>query len=228
MDKFAIIVAGGSGTRMNSAVPKQFLPMEGKPVLMHSILAFHIYDASTQIIVALPAGLFSSWESICNEHSFRIPHKLAEGGKTRFDSVKNALNFITADGLVAIHDGVRPLVSRDLISRAFDHTRVHGNAIPVVPVTDSVRNTNGSFNSPLDRNNLRLIQTPQVFDASLILEAYQQDYSDSFTDDASVLEAAGETLNLIRGDQYNLKITFPEDLLIAEALLKYRKTEPVI
>jgi len=225
LDKFAIIVAGGAGTRMNSAVPKQFIPLAGKPVLMHSISAFYEYDASICIIITLPGLLFSSWEALCDLHSFRIPHKVAEGGKMRFDSVKNALKLITADGIVAIHDGVRPLVSKDLISRAFDHAIAYGNAIPVVPVTDSVRKTNNSFNSPIDRSNLKLIQTPQVFHASLIRKAYQQDYSDSFTDDASVLEAAGIAISLISGEPYNLKITFPEDLLIAEALLKYRRPD---
>jgi len=222
LDKFAIIVAGGAGTRMNSAVPKQFIPLAGKPVLMHSISAFYEYDASICIIITLPGLLFSSWEALCDLHSFRIPHKVAEGGKMRFDSVKNALKLITADGIVAIHDGVRPLVSRELISRAFSHAVSHGNAIPAVPVTDSVRKVSGNLNKPLDRSNLKLIQTPQVFHASQILNAYQQDYSDSFTDDASVLEAAGGTINLIRGEPYNLKITCPEDLFIAEALLGHR------
>ena len=216
-------MAGGTGTRMNSAVPKQFLPLAGKPVLLHSIMAFHEYDASVQIIITLPAVLYASWETLCSQYSFRLPHKLAVGGKMRFDSVKNALSFIPADGIVAIHDGVRPLISRDLIARAFDHAVAHGNAIPIVPVTDSVRSTNGSLNNPLDRSKLRIIQTPQVFHASPLLKAYQQDYKDSFTDDASVLEAAGETIHLLQGDPYNIKITYPEDLAIAEALMKYRK-----
>ncbi|MCX6288030.1 MAG: 2-C-methyl-D-erythritol 4-phosphate cytidylyltransferase [Bacteroidetes bacterium] len=222
MDKFAIIVAGGTGTRMSSAIPKQFLPLAGKPVLMHSIQAFHEYDAKVKIIVALPTGLISEWKTLCSRYSFTIPHTLAQSGKVRFDSVKNALSFVKLDGIVAIHDGVRPMISKGLISRAYDHAIAHDNAIPVTPVTDSVRMTNGNMNHPVDRSHLRLIQTPQVFLTSLILKAYQQGYQDSFTDDASVLEAAGETINLIRGDPYNIKITYPEDLVIAEALIKYK------
>ncbi len=223
MHRFAIIVAGGTGNRMNSAVPKQFLLLAGKPVLMHSINAFHEYDASVKIIVALPAMLFSSWQELCNLHSFKIPHTLAEGGTMRFDSVKNALKLITADGLAAVHDGVRPIVGHGLISRAFDHALHFGNAIPAVPVTDSVRKTDLNSNSPIDRSSLMLIQTPQVFSLALIRKAYQQDYQDSFTDDASTLEASGEPISLIPGEPYNIKITYPEDLSIAEALLKFRQ-----
>ena len=211
-------MAGGTGTRMNSVVPKQFLELAGKTVLMHSIQAFYDYDASTQIIVALHPALFTAWKTLCLEYSFSIPHTLAEGGEKRFDSVKNALSFVTADGIVAVHDGVRPLLSRGLISRAFDAALLHGNAIPFTPVTDSVRKTEGAANCPVDRSSLRLIQTPQVFLASQILKAYEQPYRDSFTDDAGVLEAAGGTINLIHGDTYNIKITYAEDLAIAEAL----------
>ncbi len=214
-------MAGGTGTRMGSAVPKQFLLIADKPVLMHSIIAFNEYDAGIKIIVALPSSLFSQWEALCRQYSFSLPHTLAKGGEKRFDSVKNALHFVTADGLVAIHDGARPLVSRDLISRAFDHARLHQNAIPATPVTDSVRQIAGRVNKPIERENLRLVQTPQVFHSDLILKAYQQAYRESFTDDASVLEAAGGAVSLIGGDPYNIKITYPRDLLIAEALLKY-------
>jgi len=223
LDKFAIIVAGGTGTRMNSAVPKQFLMLAGKPVLMHSIAAFHDFDTSVKIIVALPSLLFGEWESLCKLHSFSIPHVLSPGGKVRFESVKNALSLVTADGMVAVHDGVRPLASPGLIRRAYDHASVHGSAIPAAPVTDSVRREEGGMNSPVDRSSLRLIQTPQVFRAALLLEAYKQDYRESFTDDASVVESAGSKVSLISGEQYNIKITHPEDLAIAEALLTYRQ-----
>jgi len=224
LDKFAIIVAGGSGTRMNSAIPKQFLPLAGIPVLMHSLRAFHEYDESVKIIVALPSELIPDWKMLCSQHNFDIPHTLSPGGKMRFDSVKNALSFLTADGLVAVHDGVRPLISKGLISRAYDHASAHGNAIPCTLVTDSVRTSFGLTNSPLDRSNLRLIQTPQVFRVSLLRQAYQQDFLDRFTDDAAVLEAANQTIKLIEGEPYNIKITYPEDLVIAEALMKYRQT----
>lgn len=166
--------------------------------------------------------LFHHWKTLCMKHSFNIPHTLSQGGEKRFDSVHNALSFLTSDSVVAVHDGVRPLVSVGLISRAFDHAVTNGNAIPVTPVTDSVRKSEGKTNSPVDRSSLRLIQTPQVFMASHLLKAYEQQYRESFTDDASVLEAAGYPINLIRGDQYNIKITYPEDLAIAEALMKYQ------
>ncbi|MCX6284204.1 MAG: 2-C-methyl-D-erythritol 4-phosphate cytidylyltransferase [Bacteroidetes bacterium] len=224
MEKFAIIVAGGSGKRMSSAIPKQFLPLAGIPVLMHSIRAFLDYNASVKIIVALPPELIPEWKMLCSQHNFKIPHTLSPGGKMRFDSVKNALSFLTADGLVAVHDGVRPLISKGLISRAYDHALAHGNAVPYTLVTDSVRSSRGNANSPLDRGNLRLIQTPQAFRVSLLVKAYQQDFLDRFTDDAAVLEAANQPINLIGGEPYNIKITYPEDLIIAEALMKYRQT----
>lgn len=207
---------------MNSSVPKQFLPLCGKPVLMHSVKAFHSYHPQLKIIIAMHPDLFHHWKTLCMKHSFNIPHTLSQGGEKRFDSVHNALSFLTSDSVVAVHDGVRPLVSVGLISRAFDHAVTNGNAIPVTPVTDSVRKSEGKTNSPVDRSSLRLIQTPQVFMASHLLKAYEQQYRESFTDDASVLEAAGYPINLIRGDQYNIKITYPEDLAIAEALMKYQ------
>ena len=223
MDKFAIIVAGGTGNRMNSTIPKQFLLLCGKPVLMHSILAFNAFDPTLRIIVALHPGLFSLWETLCRQHDLIIPHILSPGGEKRFDTVKNALSYVTADGIVAVHDGVRPLLSHGLIQRAFDHAFTHGNAIPVSTVTDSVRSLNGISNCPLDRNTLRLIQTPQVFMAGPLLKSYEQAYRESFTDDASVLEADGHTISLIEGDVYNVKITYPEDLVIAESLMKFKQ-----
>ena len=205
---------------MNSDVPKQFLLLAGKPVLMHSIAAFHAYDPAVKIIVALNPALFAQWESLCTRHCFSTPHQLAPGGSVRFESVKNSLSLVTADGLVAIHDGVRPLLSTDLISRTYDLAYTAGNAIPFSSPADSVRIIEGEANSPLDRSKLRLIQTPQVFRVSLIRKAYELAGSGQFTDDACVLEAAGGTINLIRGEQYNIKITWPEDLLIAESLLR--------
>ena len=223
MDKFAIIVAGGTGNRMNSPLPKQFLLIFGKPVLMHTIQAFHDYDPELRIIIALHPGLYNQWESLCYDHSFSIPHVLSPGGLKRFDSVKNALSFVTADGLVAVHDGVRPLLSQGLISRAYDHAAIYGNAIPVTHVTDSVRSLEDRSNKPIDRSTLRLIQTPQVFKAGPLLKSYEQAYRESFTDDASVFEAVGHAINLIPGEPYNIKITYPEDLLIAESLMKFKQ-----
>jgi 2-C-methyl-D-erythritol 4-phosphate cytidylyltransferase len=206
---------------MNSVVPKQFLQLAGKPVLMHSVNAFFSYDPAVNIIIVLPAGLLSDWESHCIQYGFIVPHTLVEGGEKRFNSVKKALGIIPSTGFVAIHDGARPLACPGLIRRAFDFAEIHGNAIPVAPVTDSVRILTDSSNNPLDRSKLRLIQTPQVFNTALIKNAYGQDYDDAFTDDASVLEASGETIHLFEGDPYNIKITYPEDLLIAEALFQH-------
>ena len=222
MEKFAVIVAGGTGTRMNSFVPKQFLKLAGKPVLMHPVNSFFSYDPAICIIVVLPAELISGWESLCTQYGFTIPHTVVEGGEKRFFSVKNALEKIPSAGLTAIHDGARPLAGQDLIGRAFDYASVHGNAIPVTRVTDTVRILSGSSNNPMDRSKLRLIQTPQVFDTALIKNAYTRAYNNTFTDDASVLEAMGMKINLIEGEPFNIKITYPEDLFIAEALIGHQ------
>lgn len=221
MKKFAVIVAGGLGTRMNSIVPKQFMELAGQPVLMHPVKSFFSYDSSLSILVVLPADLISGWQSLCATYDFMIPHNVIEGGPKRYFSVKNALNTIPPEGLVAIHDGARPLAGYALISRAFDSAAVEGNAIPAIPVPDSVRMINGSSNRPLDRNTLRRIQTPQVFDTAMIKKAYAAGFNDSFTDDASVLEASGVKINLIEGDPFNIKITYPEDLPVAETLIRH-------
>jgi 2-C-methyl-D-erythritol 4-phosphate cytidylyltransferase len=210
------------GTRMNSVVPKQFLELAGQVVLMHPVNSFYSYDNSISIIVVLPADLISEWHSLCARYDFTIPHNVVEGGPKRYFSVKNALDTIPAEGLVAIHDGARPLAGQTLISRAFDSAAVEGNAIPAIPVPDSVRMITGSSNRPLDRNTLRRIQTPQVFDTAMIKKAYSTGFHDSFTDDASVLESNRVKINLIEGDPFNIKITYPEDLAIAEALIRHR------
>lgn len=216
---YAIIVAGGTGTRMKSSVPKQFLELSGEPVLMHAVRAFSRFDTLIQIRIVLPETLFPQWEELCRKHDFRIPHWLIPGGDTRTGSVRNALQDIKGEGLVAIHDGVRPLVPVDLIRTAFDTAGRTGNAVPAIPVPESVRQITEEGNEPVSRDSLRIIQTPQVFDLSLIKNAYDLAGGEDFTDDATVFELLGKEICLIEGSRQNIKITLPEDLAVAEALL---------
>jgi 2-C-methyl-D-erythritol 4-phosphate cytidylyltransferase len=220
--KHVIIVAGGSGKRMDADIPKQFLLLNGKPVLMHTCETFYSFDPSLALIIVLPAEHIATWETLCKTHSFTIPHQVVEGGPERFYSVRNALRTIHPDeSLVAIHDGVRPLVSHETIQTAFDAAYKYGNAIPVIPVIESVREQTLTENRIIDRSKLHLIQTPQVFKCFLICKAYEQDYSSSYTDDASVLEKLGEKIILTKGNPENIKITRPIDLIIAEALMNH-------
>lgn len=222
MKNYAVIVAGGSGSRFGSAVPKQFVPLCGKPVLMHTIAKFASVS-DTSIILVIPQAHFGWWQELCEEHNFVIPHKVVAGGSSRFQSVKNALATIVnaeAGDIVSVHDGVRPLVSVELIARAFEQARKQGSAIPVVPVTDSVRKVSGSQSEALERSALRAVQTPQVFDARLLLSAYDTEFSEFFTDDASVVETAGHSVSLIDGETTNIKITHPIDLIVAEHIVK--------
>ena len=219
MQKYAIVVAGGSGTRMKSELPKQFIKLAGKPILMHTLEAFHFDDI--QIILVLPESQIPYWKELVDEHQFKIPHNIIAGGEQRFHSVKNGLSSIKADdGLVAIHDGVRPLIKRQIISESFEQAKRAGNAIASIQLKDSIRSITPHANQQEDRTNFRLIQTPQTFKIQLIKRAFEQEYTPSFTDDASVLEQAGHSINLIEGDYKNIKITTPEDLLVAETLLK--------
>lgn len=216
MKKYAVIVAAGSGKRMGSEIPKQFLELAGKPVLMHSIGHFREYDDKTIIIVVLPQEQIPYWKSLLERYSFRIPHIIVKGGDKRFHSVRNGLEMVDAPGLVAIHDGVRPLVSKETIRRCFEAAGKNGSAIPVISPADSIRMVTGQGSVSVNRLHVKLVQTPQVFDANLIKKAYLQEYSDDFTDDATVLERAGETVFLVEGNPENIKITNPEDLLVAE------------
>lgn len=219
MQKYAIIVSGGSGTRMQSELPKQFLELAGKPILMHTISAF--YFDEIQITLVLPADQLTLWNSLCAQHNFSVPHTIVAGGATRFNSVKNGLDSITDEsGLVAIHDGVRPLIKRETILNSFKVAENTGNAIVSVACKDSLRRTSGQENTAVDRADYQLIQTPQTFQISLIKAAFKADYQPTFTDDASVLEQHGLKINLIEGDYRNIKITTPEDLIVAESLLK--------
>lgn len=218
MQKYAVVVAGGSGTRMKSELPKQFIELAGKPILMHTLEAFHFDDI--QILLVLPSDQIDFWKELVVKHAFQIPHRLVVGGEARFHSVLNGLNAIPdKEGLVAIHDGVRPLIDRAIITNSFEQAKEHGNAIVSIPLKDSIRSISDFGNKQEDRSAFRLIQTPQTFRLELIKDAFLQDFDPLFTDDASVLEKAGHQIHLIDGSYQNIKITTPEDLLIAESFL---------
>lgn len=220
MELYAVIVAGGSGKRMGADVPKQFLELAGRPVLMHTIERFKSFNNSIEIITVLPENQLRFWIDLQKKHSFTVPHTLVKGGSNRFFSVRNGLKFVNIPGLVAIHDGVRPFVSIDTIKRCFDTAEKLGNAIPAISPTESLRILNEQGSLPVNRLYVKQIQTPQVFSAALIKKAYLQEYSPEFSDDATVLEKTGEKINLIEGNRENIKITNPEDLIISVALLQ--------
>jgi 2-C-methyl-D-erythritol 4-phosphate cytidylyltransferase len=217
---YVVIVAGGQGTRMGTAVPKQFLDLKGKPVLYHSINAFVDALPSSHIILVLPAQQISYAQMVLQAFPERIDVTIVAGGDTRFQSVKNGLAGIPGDAIILVHDGVRPLASRELILRCYNQAMEKGSAIPVIPVTDSVRVVENNHSKPVDRSNLRSVQTPQAFKASILLPAMEQPYEESFTDEATVVERMGQEIYLVDGEKNNIKITTPEDLLIAEALFK--------
>jgi len=225
MKTIALIVAGGTGTRFGSAVPKQFLILGGKPVLMRSIETFAnaLQGSDHEIVVTLPQQQIRRWNVLCIEHEFNVAHRVVPGGDTRWQSVKNALDTLDDTnhvGVIAVHDGVRPLASRQLIARVLQTARERGSAIPVVSLNDSVRQIGYNGTSvALDRSLLRAVQTPQAFDARWLLDAYSRPYQSSFTDDASVVEAAGHTVTMVVGEPNNLKITRPADLDLAQILL---------
>ena len=220
MKKQVIIVAGGKGQRMKADFPKQFLVISGKPVLMHTIEKFYTFSKEIGVVVVLPGPYIKFWQSLCKKYNFKPPHKVVKGGKTRFDSVKNGLKLIGNDCVVAVHDGVRPLVSNNTLERAFSGAEKNGNAIPVIPVNDSLRKINQDNKSkPVKREKYFLVQTPQCFKSEILLKAYNQKYRKHFTDDASVVEAIGEEIHLVKGNVENIKLTRPFDLKVAEALL---------
>jgi 2-C-methyl-D-erythritol 4-phosphate cytidylyltransferase len=220
MKYYAIIVGGGSGKRMQNAVAKQFLLLQHKPVMMHSIAAFHRSPFKPKIVVVLHPDLHQYWEELCFKYDFTIPHLLINGGDERFHSVRNGLMAIKGDGIVAIHDAVRPLVSPNLIAKTYEEAEEKGNAVAALKPTDSIRRVKGDESKVINREELLLIQTPQTFEISQLRKAYQQHYKPKFTDDASVVEKAGYKINLIEGERNNIKITFPEDLELAHFLCK--------
>jgi 2-C-methyl-D-erythritol 4-phosphate cytidylyltransferase len=214
--KVAIIVAGGKGVRMNSNIPKQFILLNSTPVLMHTISKFSHLD---EVILVVPKTQKEYWNSLCKTHNFNIPHTIVEGGKTRFHSVKNGLEKVNNNSIVAIHDGVRPLISTKLINSLITEPKNGIGVIPILPVKDSIRKVKGENSIHIDRSNLYKVQTPQCFLSSDMKEAYTQAFSDTFTDDASIFEANGGKINTLLGEEKNLKITTKEDLKIAELFL---------
>lgn len=223
MTRQAIIVAGGRGTRMNNEVPKQFLPLCGKPIVMHTLETFYNFDSHIELILVLPEHLMVYWQNLCVEHQFDIPHHIVAGGQERFYSVKNGLAFAKPNALIAIHDGVRPFVSHSTLELCFAQAELQGNAIPAMPLVDSIREVQEHESQIVDRTKLRAIQTPQVFQSQIITKAFEQPFSPTFTDDASVVEAYGEKIHLVEGNVENIKLTTPFDLLIGEALLQQLK-----
>lgn len=208
---------------MKSSLPKQFLLLDGKPLLMHTVERFRSYDVNVEIIVVLPAEHIPLWESLVTRHAFDVSHRVVPGGEERFHSVRAGLALVNGEALVAIHDGVRPLVSHDTIWRCFADAEEFGSAVPFVEPADSVRILDGDDSRPLPRREIRLIQTPQVFRSKVIIEAYDRGFNPAFTDDATVAEAAGTKVHLTHGNRENIKITTPEDLAVANTLLKMLK-----
>ncbi|MCD8182026.1 MAG: 2-C-methyl-D-erythritol 4-phosphate cytidylyltransferase [Bacteroides sp.] len=204
---------------MGSELPKQFLPIGGEPVLMRTMEAFYTCNPEIQIILVLPCSQQPYWAELCREHHFSIPHRVANGGETRFHSVKNGLAFVTTSGLVRVHDGVRPFVSQEVIARCYTLAAEKKAVIPVIDVVETVRHLEGEESVTVSRDEYKLVQTPQVFDADLLKSAYEQPYTSHFTDDASVVEAWGKPVFLTAGNRENIKITTPFDLKIATALL---------
>lgn len=221
MRKAAILVAGGKGTRMGGSVSKQYLPIGGKPVLMHTLGAFAEAEPGMTLILVLPERDFSLWKTLCAEYDFSLSHELVAGGDSRFQSVRNGLEKLPfSDGLVAIHDGVRPFVKKEVIQKSFEEAEKTGSAIPVVPLKDSIRKVDETGKSIFqDRGHFRLVQTPQTFQVAKIKEAFQVQELPQFTDDATVYEFQGWEVSLILGNPENIKITTPEDLEYAEFLI---------
>jgi 2-C-methyl-D-erythritol 4-phosphate cytidylyltransferase len=229
---YIIIVAGGKGLRMGTDIPKQFLPIGGKPVLMRTLERFREYSADLQIILVLPKAQQDYWKKLCQKHNFTVEYQLTDGGETRFHSVQHGLALIPddAEGVVGVHDGVRPFPSVEVIRNCYETAREKKAVIPVIPIVETVRHLIGESNVQcstfnvqrsvtVPRNDYRLVQTPQCFDIQLLKAANRQSYNDGFTDDASVVEAFGQSITLVEGNRENIKITTPYDIVVAEAIL---------
>ena len=224
MKKYAIIVAGGKGLRMGGELPKQFIPVEGRPVLMRTLDRFHACDSGIRIILVLPSDHQPYWQELCREYDFRVPHRIADGGATRFHSVQNGLALVDEpDALVAVHDGVRPFVASEVIEACYREAEAHEAVVPVIPVVETVRQLVEASSITVPRDAYRLVQTPQTFRASLLRRAYEQPFCEAFTDDASVVEALGEAVCLVEGNRENIKLTTPYDLIVAKALVEASK-----
>ena len=218
---YVIIVAGGKGLRMGSDIPKQFLPIGGKPVLMRTLERFREYSAELQIILVLPEAQQDFWKGLCKEYHFQVEYLLANGGQTRFHSVQNGLALVPddAEGVVGVHDGVRPFPSVEVIRNCYETARTAKAVIPVIPVVETVRHLEGDSSVTVPRGDYRLVQTPQTFDIQLLKAANRQPYNDGFTDDASVVESYGHAITLVEGNRENIKITTPYDIVVAEAII---------
>ena len=219
---YVIIVAGGKGLRMGSDIPKQFLPIAGKPVLMRTLERCRAYSSTLQIVLVLPEAQQDYWKQLCKQYDFKVDYQLANGGQTRFHSVQNGLALVPddAEGVVGVHDGVRPFPSIDVILNCYDTARTKKAVIPVIPVVETVRQLKSEGSITVPRDQYRLVQTPQTFDIQLLKAANRQPYNDGFTDDASVVESYGHAITLVEGNRENIKITTPYDIIVAEALCK--------
>jgi len=219
MKKQVIIVAGGSGLRMGNVIPKQFIEIAGKPILLRTLENFYSFDVEMDIILVLPKHEIETWNLICKTFDCKIKHRVVEGGATRFDSVKNGLNLAMDNAVIAIHDGVRPFVSHKTINNCFEMAIQCGTAVPFVDIVDSIRIKTNNGNVAFDRSQIKAVQTPQVFQSEVLLKAYSQSYQNTFTDDASVVERLFP-ISLVEGNKENIKITTPFDLQVAELILK--------
>lgn len=220
MKYYAIIVAGGSGSRMNTAIPKQFMLLNGKPVLMYTIEAFYNSDLKPEIILVLNSEYQQLWSALCITHNFTIPLTLVNNGVQRFHSVKNAVELVNTNSIVAIHDAVRPVISNELITRTYKLAEQNIAVIPAVACKDSIRKKEGNTTISINRESFLLVQTPQVFQSGILKQAYQQEYNSDFTDDASVVEKTGTEILITKGDYRNIKITYPDDIKVAEIYLE--------
>jgi 2-C-methyl-D-erythritol 4-phosphate cytidylyltransferase len=216
-NRYAIVVAAGSGKRMGAPLPKQFLTIAGKPMLIHTLERLHSFDSNMHVVLVLHPDYFGFWKALTEEYRFIVPHTIVAGGQERFHSVKNAIDFIQDEhAVVGIHDAARPLVSVDTLVRCFETAEQKGNAVPVIALNDSLRVVNDVGNSAVERSLYRLVQTPQCFAMNILRAAFAKPYQPSFTDDASVVESIGHTIHLVEGNRENLKITTAEDLRWAE------------
>lgn len=220
MKKYVIVVAGGKGLRMGGEIPKQFLPIQGKPVLMRTLEAFYTYDNQIELIVVLPVAQQDYWKQLCAQYDFVLPHRIADGGETRFHSVRNGLRLVGEEGLVGVHDGVRPFVSQEVIAACYETAAVKKAVIPVVDMVETIRHLLADGQSEtVSRDRYKLVQTPQVFTCDVLKRAYTQTYIPAFTDDASVVEALGISVCMVKGNRENIKLTTPFDLKVAEVLI---------
>ena len=220
MKKYAVLVAGGNGSRMNSEIPKQFLLIKNKPVLFYTIKSFVDAFDDIQIILVVPQDFIDSTNEIIKDHFQNHNIQITSGGATRFESVKNGLKFVSLDSIVFVHDAVRCLIGKDLIIRCYEQAKISGTAIPAINSKDSIRIVENELNRSVNRSAVKLIQTPQVFKSDLLLNAFDVEFNEAFTDEASVVEFAGHSVTLVEGDENNIKITYPIDLIVAEKLLQ--------